>query len=157
MGGREFAVKHLRFPQQTERRIKHRFGHAFAVEDLHSFSQVHCTRRTSRQVSVLRIPRAKTVENSVLALRVLLETVAAPGVNAFDLLAHLAQLFHSAQRCEQGGAGKLSVLAVNFKELEAIVTDTNPHRTCAISRLEIFLPEIRWLENMAVGVDQKFF
>src|SRR5208282_3388781 len=51
----------------------------------------------------------------------------------------------------------LGALAIYLEIFEAVVADANAHRAVAILRINVFFPEVGWLEDMSVAIDHHFF
>ena len=64
-------------------------------------------------------------------------------------------LAHPAERAELARAGERGALAVDLEVLEAVVAHADADRAVAIGGLEVGLPQIGRLEDVAVAVDHE--
>src|SRR5260370_19420576 len=143
--GRQLRVEEFRLPQEADRRIENRFFHPFLLEQLETLLHHHGAERRAFQVSVLGLWRHHP--------RLLRLEFAAAHYGFAQLLRVLHPLPHSTERTQQPGLRHLCAFPIDFEILAAIVTDADSHRAIAILRVDVFFPEVGWLEDMSVAID----
>jgi hypothetical protein len=146
VGARQLGVHQLRFPQQPDRRVEDRSRQALAVEELHPLAHVHGAEGGSAEVGLLGSgPDPAHLLRTNLAAQGALAHL--PGV--------LHSLAHAAQGAELARTGQGGALACDLEVLVAVVADADPERAVAVARLEMLLPEIGWLEDVPIAIDDR--
>jgi hypothetical protein len=148
VGGGDFRVEALGLPHQAERRVKDRFGHPFAIEQLKPLLHVHRAEGRPRHVGVARTGHqvAQLLGAQLAAHRALAHP---------RHIRHL--LAHPAQRREPAAAAQPRNLAVDLEILVTLLPGDDADRALAILRFEVALPQIGRFENVTVGVDDHRF
>jgi hypothetical protein len=144
---RKLGIIGLGFPQQPEAGVEDRLRHLLAIEQLQALLHVHRAEGRALEVGVFQL--------GLLVAQFL----RAPGVDELvtapqRLVDHFA---HSANRSELPLARQPGGLSRDFHILVTVVTDAKPNSPIAIFAFDVFLPQIRRLEDMAVRVDYHRF
>src|SRR5438445_15652 len=144
IGARELGLEQLGLPQQAERGIEHGLRHPLAIEELHALLHVHGAERGAPEVRMLRrgTDPADVMGRNISAHRALPE-----------LPRLVDPLAHAAEGAELARTGDRGAPAVDLQVLEAVVAHAYPERPGAIGGLQVGLPQIRRLEDVAVAVD----
>src|SRR5215472_1952024 len=145
IGAGEFGIEQFRLPEQSDGGVEERLLHAFLVEELEAFLHNHRAEGRTFQISVFgfRLYRAHVLRTGC----------ATPHRRFAHALGFLDPLTHAAQRAQEAGGGHLGALPVYFQVLKAVIADPDAHRAIAIPGVDVFLPQIRWLQDLTVAVD----
>src|SRR5262245_26287237 len=143
---RKLGIEQLRLPQQAERGIEHGLRQAFTIEELQALLHVHGAERGASEIRLLRCgtDAAHLLGRDLPAHRALAE------------LARLVDpLAHPTERAELARASDRGRPAVDEEVLEAVLADADAERSIAIRRLQVGLPQIGRLEDVAIAVDNE--